>query len=115
MSGLVMPAPDPKTLARRAEIVADMKIIVPGEGVVDTENAMRVFETDALTAYRQLPMVVVLPETVAQVSRILKYCADRNIRVVPRGSGTSLSGGALPLADAVLLVMSRFNRVLDID
>ena len=73
------------------------------------------FESDGLTAYRQLPLVVVLPETTAQVSRILKYCSDRNIRVVPRGSGTSLSGGALPLEDAVLLVMSRFNRILDID
>ncbi|TIS71629.1 MAG: FAD-binding protein, partial [Mesorhizobium sp.] len=76
---------------------------------------MRAFESDGLTAYRQLPLVVVLPETVAQVSRVLKYCNDRNIRVVPRGSGTSLSGGALPLEDAVLLVMSRFNRVLEID
>ena len=115
MSSLVMPAPDEATLARRDEIVADMRIIVPGEGVVETENAMRAFETDALTAYRQLPLVVVLPETTAQVARILKYCSDRDIRVVPRGSGTSLSGGALPLADAVLLVMSRFNRILDID
>lgn len=115
MSGLVMPAPDAATLRRRDEIVADMRIIVPGEGVVDADNAMRAFETDALTAYRQLPLVVVLPETTAQVARILKYCSDRNIRVVPRGSGTSLSGGALPLADAVLLVMSRFNRILDVD
>ncbi len=115
MSGLVMPAPDAKTLARREEIIADMKIIVPGEGVVHAETGMRPFETDALTAYRQMPLVVVLPETVSQVSRILKYCSDRNIRVVPRGSGTSLSGGALPLADAVLLVMTRFNRILDID
>ena len=97
MSGLVMPAPDAATLARRDEIVADMRIIVPGEGVVDAENSMRAFETDALTAYRQLPLVVVLPETTRQVSRILKYCSDRNIRVVPRGAGTSLSGGALPL------------------
>ena len=115
MSGLAMPMPDPATLSRRAEIVADMRIIVPGEGVVDTVNGMRAFETDGLTAYRQIPLVVVLPETVAQVSRILKYCNERNIRVVPRGSGTSLSGGALPLEDAVLLVMSRFNRILDID
>ena len=92
-----------------------MRVIVPGEGVVDAVNSMRAFESDGLTAYRQLPLVVVLPETTAQVSRILKYCSDRNIRVVPRGSGTSLSGGALPLEDAVLLVMSRFNRILDID
>ena len=115
MSGPAMPKPDAATLARRAEIVADMRVIVPGEGVVDAVNSMRAFESDGLTAYRQLPLVVVLPETTAQVSRILKYCSDRNIRVVPRGSGTSLSGGALPLEDAVLLVMSRFNRILDID
>ena len=115
MSGLVMPKPDADTMRRRDEIVADMRIIVPGEGVVDALNEMRAFESDGLTAYRQLPLVVVLPETVAQVSRILKYCNDRNIRVVPRGSGTSLSGGALPLEDAVLLVMSRFNRILEID
>ena len=115
MSGLLMPKPDAATLARRAEIVADMRIIVPGEGVVDQVNGMRAFESDGLTAYRQLPLVVVLPQTTAQVSRILKYCNERNIRVVPRGSGTSLSGGALPLEDAVLMVMSRFNRILDID
>ncbi len=115
MSGLLMPKPDAATLSRRAEIVADMRIIVPGEGVVDTVNGMRAFETDGLTAYRQLPLVVVLPETVQQVARILKYCNERNIRVVPRGSGTSLSGGALPLEDAVLVVMSRFNRILDVD
>ncbi|UUP18472.1 FAD-linked oxidase C-terminal domain-containing protein [Nitratireductor thuwali] len=115
MSGPVMPKADAATMKRREEIVADMRVIVPGEGVVDAANEMRVFESDGLTAYRQLPLVVVLPETTRQVARILKYCNERNIRVVPRGSGTSLSGGALPLEDAVLLVMSRFNRILDID
>jgi glycolate oxidase len=115
MTSLLMPAPDTATLAKRAEIVAQLREIVPGEGVVDSAAGMRVFESDGLTAYRQLPMVVVLPQTVAQVSRILKYCSRENIRVVPRGSGTSLSGGALPVEDAVLLVMSRFNRILDID
>ena len=115
MSGLVMPEANEKTLSRRAEIVADLRGIVPGEGVVETTNEMRAFESDGLTAYRQLPLVVVLPETVEQVSRVLKYCSKHNIRLVPRGSGTSLSGGALPLEDAVLLVMSRFNRILEID
>src|SRR5262245_403416 len=105
MSGPAMPKPDQATLARRSEIVADMRIIIPGEGVVDAVNSMRAFESDGLTAYRQLPLVVVLPETVEQVSRILKYCQERSVKVVPRGSGTSLSGGALPLEDAVLLVM----------
>ena len=115
MSGPAMPALDEATLARRDEIVHDMRVIVPGEGVVESVNEMRAFETDGLTAYRALPLVVVLPETTSQVARILKYCFERNIRVVPRGAGTSLSGGALPLSDAVLLVMSRFNRILDID
>ncbi len=115
MSGLLMPTPDAETMRRRDEIVAGLRAIVPGEGVVDAVNEMRAFESDGLTAYRQLPLVVVLPETVGQVSRILKFCNERNIRVVPRGSGTSLSGGALPLEDAVLLVMSRFNRILEIN
>ena len=115
MSGPAMPKANAETLKRRDEIVADMRIIVPGEGVVDARNEMRAFENDGLTAYRQMPLVVVLPETTAQVARILKYCHERDIRVVPRGSGTSLSGGALPAEDAVLLVMSKFNRILDID
>jgi glycolate oxidase len=115
MSGLVMPKADEATISRRASIVAALQAIVPGEGVVDATNEMRVFESDALTAYRQVPLVVVLPQTVAQVADVLKYCHENNVKVVPRGSGTSLSGGALPLEDAVLLVMSRFNRILEID
>lgn len=110
-----MPEPEASVLARRSEIVAALRAIVPGEGVVDAVNEMRVFESDALTAYRQLPLVVVLPDTVEQVSAILRFCDQNGVRVVPRGSGTSLSGGSLPLADAVLLVMSRFNRIIEID
>jgi glycolate oxidase len=88
---------------------------VPGEGVVEAPIEMRAFETDGLTAYRQLPLVVVLPETTAQVSAILKYAHENGVKVVPRGAGTSLSGGALPLADGILLGMAKFNRVLEID
>lgn len=115
MSGLLMPALDETVLSRRASIVAHLSSIVPGEGVVSNENEMRVFESDGLTAYKALPFIVVLPETVEQVAAVLKYCHGEGIKVVPRGAGTSLSGGALPLEDAVLLVMSKFNRVLDID
>ena len=110
-----MPAPKQDVLARRAAIAADLSAIVPGEGVVTHPDSLRPFESDGLTAYRQMPMLVVLPETVEQVSRVLRYCHENGIRVVPRGSGTSLSGGALPLEDGVLLVMSKFNRILDID
>jgi glycolate oxidase len=110
-----MPAPDETILARRNEIVGALRRIIPGEGVIDAENERRAFECDALTAYRQIPMVVVLPETTAEVVAVLRYCFANGVKVVPRGAGTSLSGGALPLQDAVLLGMSRFNRVLDID
>ncbi|KTR03887.1 glycolate oxidase subunit GlcD [Aureimonas ureilytica] len=112
---IAMPKPSPEILGRRAEIVSALRAIVPGEGVVDASVEMRVFETDALTAYRQLPLAVVLPETVPQVAAILRYCHANRIPVVPRGSGTSLSGGSLPLEDGVLLVLSRFNRILDVD
>ncbi len=112
---VAMPALDQDVLARRAAIVAALRAIVPGEGVIDTEIGMRPFESDGLTAYRQLPMVVVLPDTTGQVSKILKYCYEQNIKVVPRGAGTSLSGGALPLGDGVLLGLSKFNRVLEVD
>lgn len=112
---LVMPKPDQSVLDRRAEIIAALQAIVPGEGVISRENELRPYESDGLTAYRQPPMVVVLPETVVQVSRVLRWCHDNTVKVVPRGSGTSLSGGALPLADAVLLGLGKFNRILEID
>jgi glycolate oxidase len=110
-----MPEPDQSVLARRAEIVAALRAIVPGEGVIDQPASLRAYESDALTAYRQPPLVVVLPETVAQVSAILAWCHAQGVRVVPRGAGTSLSGGSFPLADAVLVSMGKFNRILDID
>ena len=110
-----MPAADSRTLARRSEIVAALRAIVPGEGVIDDPAELRPYESDGLTAYRQLPMVVVLPETTAQVSAILAWCHANEVKVVPRGAGTSLSGGALPLEDAVLLGLGKFNRVLEID
>lgn len=110
-----MPEPDKDVLARRSEIVAALREIVPGEGVIADERGMKPYESDGLTAYRTLPMIVVLPETVEQVAAVLKYCHANGVKVVPRGSGTSLSGGALPLADGVLLGLGKFNRILDID
>ncbi|MBX6425751.1 MAG: FAD-binding protein [Variibacter sp.] len=115
MSRLRMPEADRTVLERREAIVAALRAIVPGEGVIAGEREMRPYESDGLTAYRQLPMVVVLPDTTEQVSRVLRYCHENRIRVVPRGAGTSLSGGALPLADGVLLGMGKFNRIREID
>ncbi|HYC13783.1 MAG TPA: FAD-binding protein, partial [Stellaceae bacterium] len=110
-----MPEPDAGIIARHAEIAAALRQIVPGEGVIDAEEERRPYESDGLTAYRNMPLLVVLPSTTEQVAAVLRYCRDNKIKVVPRGAGTSLSGGALPLADGIVLGMAKFNRILEID
>jgi len=110
----MMPASDQAVLARRDAIVAALRAIVPGEGVIDSAAEMVPYESNGLMAYRQPPMVVVLPDTTEQVSQVLKYCFEQGIKVVPRGSGTSLSGGALPLADGVLLGLGKSKRIREI-
>jgi glycolate oxidase len=110
-----MPPPDAAVIERRAEIVEALRKIVPGEGVIVSEAERRAYESDGLTAYRQLPLIVVLPSTVGQVAAVLSYCGEIGVKVVPRGAGTSLSGGALPLSDGVLLGMAKFNRILEVD
>ncbi|MDB5573230.1 MAG: glcD [Tardiphaga sp.] len=112
---ILMPPSDKSVLARRDSIVSALRAIVPGEGVIDSAAEMMPYESDGLMAYRQPPMVVVLPDTTEQVAKVLKYCGEQGIKVVPRGSGTSLSGGALPLEDAVLLGLGKFKRIREID
>ena len=112
---LRLPDPKPEVLARREEILAGLRALVPGEGVIGDPIELKPYETDGLPAYRQLPLAVVLPETTEQVAAVLRYLHAGGVRVVPRGAGTSLSGGALPLADAVVVGMMRMNRILDID
>ena len=112
-SGIQMPKPDQAILARREEIVSALKAIVPGEGVVDNETEMRPFETDGFLAYRFMPLAVVLPETTEQIAQVLKYLAQEGVPVIPRGAGTSLSGGAIPQEDAVIVGLSRMIKILD--
>ena len=111
---LIMPPVSAEVVSRRAEIAAKLRAIVP-DGVICDERALKAYESDGLTAYRQPPLVVVLPETTRQVSQVLAWCHQEGLNVVPRGAGTSLSGGALPLADGVLLGLARMNQVLEID
>jgi glycolate oxidase len=114
-----LPAPDRAVLARRAEILAALRALVPagprGEGVIGDPIRLKPYETDGLSAYRQPPLAVVLPETTEQVAAVLRYCHNNNVRVVPRGAGTSLSGGALPLEDGVVIGLMRMNRILEVD
>jgi glycolate oxidase len=110
-----MPEPDQGVMARRQEIAAALRRILPAESVIDEADGCRAYESDGLTAYRQPPLLVALPASTADVCAILRYCHENRLKVVPRGAGTSLSGGALPLADGILLGMAKFNRVLDVD
>jgi glycolate oxidase len=110
-----MPAAEQQILAQREQLISEFLAFLPTQRVLTDTASLRVYDCDALTAYRQIPMVVVLPDNVDEVSQILSICDQRNIKVVARGAGTSLSGGALPLEDCVLMAMGRFNRILDID
>ncbi len=111
---MLMPAPDAAILARRDQLVARLREVVP-DGVIEDETSRRAYEQDALTAYRQMPMLVVLPSSTEEVAAVLRICSSLGVKVVPRGAGTSLSGGALPLADGVVVGLARLNRILDID
>jgi len=115
MSLTRLPDPDQDVLARSGEIVADLEKLIGADAVISDEEGRRTFEADALIGYRRVPLAVVLPRTTEQVSKVLKYCNDNRIKVVPRGAGTSLCGGALPAEDAVVIGISRMNRVLDAD
>ena len=110
-----MPAAETNILKQREALLTDLRKFLPAERVISDTASLRTYDCDALTAYRQLPLLVVLPDDTAEVSRILKLCHQRDIKVVARGAGTSLSGGALPLEDGVLLGLGRFSRILDID
>uniref|UniRef100_A0A8J4M6P1 FAD-binding protein n=1 Tax=Acidicaldus sp. TaxID=1872105 RepID=A0A8J4M6P1_9PROT len=110
-----LPPPKPETLAARPRLIAGLRALVPEDGVIAEALCLKPYETDGLAAYRQVPLAVVLPETTEQVAAVLRFCQENGVRVVPRGAGTSLSGGALPLADAVVVGLMRMNRILDIN
>ena len=115
MGLVVLPEPDRAILSRRDAIVADLRRLLGAGAVIADEDGRRAYETDALTAYRALPLAVLLPGSTEEVSRALRYCHQHGIKVVARGAGTSLSGGALPSEDAVVIGVSRMSRVLEVD
>src|ERR671921_66000 len=109
------PTPDAAVIARRDEIVRGLSGLVAPEALIVAEDERRAFETDGLTAYRRMPLAVVLPSTTAEVSAIMRYCHDTGLKVVARGAGTSLAGGAIAQEDAIILGVSKMNCVLDMD
>ncbi|MFN3292378.1 MAG: FAD-linked oxidase C-terminal domain-containing protein [Gemmobacter sp.] len=110
-----MPLPNPAILARKARILARLRAVLPEDAVIADEAELRAYECDALSAYRCPPLAAVLPRTTEEVAAALRVCHDEGVPVVPRGSGTSLAGGAMPTADAVILGVARMNGVLEVD
>ena len=99
----------------RDSLAAEFRDFLPADAVLSESEDLAPYECDGLSAYRQLPMLAVLPDTVEQVQQVMRVCSTRGVPVVARGAGTGLSGGALPLADGVLLSLAKFNRILEID
>src|SRR3954469_12531704 len=112
---IAFPLPDESILARRDEILRGLAPLVAAEALIVTEDERRAFETDGLTAYRKLPLAVVLPSTTAEVSAVMRFCHENGVKVVARGAGTSLAGGAIAQEDAIILGISKMNRVLETD
>ena len=108
-----MPTPNQNVLNRKPELVKRLLSVLPRDAVIDHEAETKAYECDALSAYRCPPLAAVLPRTTEEISAILKICNEMQVPVVPRGSGTSLSGGALPTADSVILGVARMNAVLE--
>ena len=115
MSNIAFPAPDESIISRRAEIIAGLAGLVPAECLVTSVDERRAFETDGLLSYRRLPLAVVLPRSTEEVSAVMRYLHQEGVKVVARGAGTSLSGGAIPLEDSVVVGVGKMRKILSID
>jgi glycolate oxidase len=115
MTEIAFPAPDPRIMGRRDAIIAGLAALLPAECLVTSEDERRAYETDALTAYRRMPLAVCLPRSTEEVAAVLRFCHAEGVKVVARGAGTSLAGGAIPQEDAIVLGVSKMARVLDVN
>ncbi|MEI9915986.1 MAG: FAD-binding protein [Methylovirgula sp.] len=115
LTGIQFPKLDASILARREAIIEGLKLVVAPESLITTEDERRAFETDALTAYRRMPLAVVLPRSTEELSAVMAYLHQEGVNIVARGAGTSLAGGAIPQEDAVVIGVAKMARILDID
>ncbi len=115
MGAIAFPKPDADIMFRRYSIIDGLNALLPVECIITSEDERRPYETDAFTAYRNMPLAVVLPRTTQEVSAVLSYCHANSIPVVPRGAGTSLAGGAIPQEDAIVIGVSKMSKILEID
>ena len=98
-----------------SRLMTGLRELLPAGSILDSDEQQRPFECDGLSAYRQIPLVTVLPENLEQVQAVMRLCHKLGVPVVTRGAGTGLSGGAMPCATGVLLVLSKMDKILEID
>ncbi len=110
-----MPRPNPQVIARKADLIERLSRVLPADAIISDPAETRAYECDALTAYKCPPLAAILPASTQEVADALRICHDMGVPVVPRGSGTSLAGGALPTEDSVILGVARLNEVLETD
>ncbi len=115
MGAIAFPMPNAGIISRRLSIIDGLLTLLPKDCVITSDDERRPYETDAFTAYRNMPLAVVLPRSTQEVSAVLKFCRDNQVPVVPRGAGTSLAGGAIPQQDAIVIGVSKMSKILDID
>ncbi len=115
VTAIAFPDLDRSILSRRDEIIAGLSALLPRECLVTSDDERRAFETDALTAYRKLPLAVALPRTTEEAAAVMRYCFEHGVKVVARGAGTSLSGGAIPQEDAIVICVAKMTRILSVD
>src|SRR6516162_9439909 len=114
MSPIPFPRLDETILARRESIVEGLQAVLPLDCVIADESGRRAFETDALTSYRRVPLAVALPRSTDEVAHVMRYCRDQKVNIVPRGAGTSLSGGAIPQEDAIVVALTKMSCILEV-
>jgi glycolate oxidase len=112
---IAFPTPDASILERRDAIIAGLAPLLPPESLITAEDERRAFDTDALTSYRRMPLAVALPSSTEEVSAVMRYCHENGVKIVARGAGTSLAGGAIPQEDAVVIGVAKLNRVLEVN
>jgi glycolate oxidase len=112
---IAFPPPDASIIERRDAIIAGLAPLLPPESLITSEDERRAFDTDALTSYRRMPLAVVLPSSTEEVSEVMRYCHENGVKIVARGAGTSLAGGAIPQEDAIVIGVAKLNRVLEVN
>lgn len=115
MDAIVVPAANRATILRRSELIAGLGRLISVGRVIEDEQGCGVYAADAFVGHAALPLAVVLPGSVREVTQVLRFCYESGLKVFPRGAGTSLVGGAVGSADGIILCLSMMNRVLELD